>query len=224
MSAPSLFPFTYHFSFSPFQLPWCWHQFPCWEWILVTETQLHVGLTWNKMYSIANQWVDITDLYTKNVPEGSQKFSQITVSAWFPNNSLFLWIDQQWLSTYMLMVSTSIEKIMEWACQIHSRKVELRCLLSSWWLRYTGSTQTYIYTLSLSSYEFCCCLTLVDHFTLSAAVLWVWVTSCRLCSCDLWSYTLRVIEVDWCKMTVCHDLAKQLSQYLYFFSFLLDYY
>jgi len=35
---------------------------------------------------------------------------------------------------------------------------------------YRFYTDIHIY-LSLSSYEFCRCLTLVDHFTLSAAVL-----------------------------------------------------
>ena len=58
----------------------------------VTETQLHVGLTWNKAYSVANQWVDTINyklIYWRNIPENSWKFSWVTVSAWFPNSPCF---------------------------------------------------------------------------------------------------------------------------------------
>jgi len=39
----------------------------------VAEKQLDVDLTWNKVYSVANQWVTNNKyLYTKkNIPEGS---------------------------------------------------------------------------------------------------------------------------------------------------------
>ena len=77
----------------------------------VAETQLHVGLTWNKVYSVANQWVDTTNYKSyilKNIPETSQKIHQITVSAWFPNTR-----DMTWLGTYSTKSPNSSKTIYE---------------------------------------------------------------------------------------------------------------
>jgi len=67
---------------------------------IVAETQSHVGLTWNKVYSVANKWVDTTNYKSyilKNIPESSQNFHWITTSAWFPNKNLTFCYITKWL-------------------------------------------------------------------------------------------------------------------------------
>jgi len=47
------------------------------EWYYVAETQLQVGLTWNKAYSIANQWVYLMNYKTYILNKNSRKFPKL---------------------------------------------------------------------------------------------------------------------------------------------------
>jgi len=75
--------------------------------LLVVETQLHLGLSWNRIYSFANQWGYTMNYKSYILKRYSRSFSWITVSAWYPNTTMhpypFYWY--QWPGQNMPFLS-----------------------------------------------------------------------------------------------------------------------